>query len=165
MSPKNRPINVSRQISSSSKKAGTRGGSKTNISVRAGPSQQRLARITAALDGERKTGKDSEQSASAMNCVPKEHDVFYTSQPCSTGSLLEPEIITDRSDESSYEESILQEKIAAEFESETPKSEEGNINKKSSFLLKEEAEMRRTVQVLFELEESLLDQHITNIKV
>eukprot|EP00536_Pseudo-nitzschia_multiseries_P012536 jgi/Psemu1/244639/estExt_Genewise1.C_4850004 len=31
-------------------------------------------------------------------------------------------------------------------------------------LSNEEAEMRRTVQILFELEESLLDQHISNIK-
>jgi len=95
---------------------------------------------------------------------------MYLSQNHSTESLIEhdlPKSVTNISDEISNEEDEWEEEegLEVEFELETPKSQEGNKKKKSNRLTEEEAEMRKTVQVLFELEESLLDQHITNIKV
>ena len=94
---------------------------------------------------------------------------MYLSQTHSTESLIEhdlPRSVTNISDEISNEEEEWEDDgIEVEFDLETSKSQEGNKEKKSNCLTKEEAEMRRTVQVLFELEESLLDQHITNIKV
>ena len=93
---------------------------------------------------------------------------MYLSQTQSTESFIEhdrPRSVANISDEISNEENEPQEEESeVGFELETSMSQEGNNKKKSTLLSEEEAEMRRTVQVLFELEESLLDQHITNIK-
>ena len=100
-----------------------------------------------------------------MNCVSSEQGIHLNqTQTHSTERLFERDQI-ETVDYKAHD-GILEEGIEQEFEEveevETPKS--ANL-KKSPPSREEEAEMRKTVQVLFELEESLLDQHITNIKV
>ena len=97
-----------------------------------------------------------------MNCVSSEQDIHLNqTQTHSTERLFERDQI-ETVDYKAHD-GILEEEIEQEVEEvETPKS--ANL-KKSPPSREEEAEMRKTVQVLFELEESLLDQHITNIKV
>ena len=97
-----------------------------------------------------------------MNCVSSEQGIHLNqTQTHSTERLFERDQI-ETVDYKAHD-GILEEEIEQEVEEvETPKS--ANL-KKSPPSREEEAEMRKTVQVLFELEESLLDQHITNIKV
>jgi hypothetical protein len=100
-----------------------------------------------------------------LNCVSSEQDIHLNqTQTHSTERLIERDQI-ETVDYKAHD-GILKEEIEQEVEEveevETPKS--ANL-KKSPPSREEEAEMRKTVQVLFELEESLLDQHITNIKV
>jgi hypothetical protein len=126
-----------------------------------------LARIAAALDWVRNTPTDSEQLTNPLNCVSSEQGIYLSqTQTHSPENFLESdpiETVDYKAHDQVLEEGIEQEfDEFDEFEVDTPKS--ANL-KKSPASRKEEAEMRKTVQVLFELEESLLDQHITNIKV
>lgn len=69
------------------------------------------------------------------------------------------------SDSFSIEEEQKDEDFEEEFGFEIERSPDRKCKKEPTHLSDGEAEMRRTVQVLFELEEALLDQHISNIKV
>ena len=133
----------------------SRGGLKSNVTPHTEPSHQRLARITAALNGERDSMQDSEHSASNLKCVPSELDL-YPSQPRSPETLIEHDLPRKATHDS---DTLLNEDEQEEELFEATEAEE------TTRLGDEEAEMRRTVQVLFELEETLLDQHISNIKV
>ena len=103
-----------------------------------------------------------------MNCVSSGQGIHLNqTQTHSTERLFERdqiETVDYKAHDGILEEEIEQEvqEVEEVEEVETPKS--ANL-KKSPPSREEEAEMRKTVQVLFELEESLLDQHITNIKV
>ena len=127
-----------------------------------------MTRIAAALDWVQNTQTDSEQITNPLNCVSSEQGMHLNqTQTHSTKRLFERDPI-ETVDYKAHD-GVLEEGIEQEFEEledlekvETPKSD--NL-KKSPPSRDEEAEMRRTVQVMFELEESLLDQHITNIKV
>mmetsp|Transcript_45629 Transcript_45629/g.51471 ORF Transcript_45629/g.51471 Transcript_45629/m.51471 type:complete len:633 (-) Transcript_45629:115-2013(-) len=149
------------RISSSSKKAG-RGGSKFKMSSSIGPSQIRLTRIAAALDWVRHTETESEPTATPFNCLSSEQDI-YPRQTHSTERLLGADLIEniDNKSEEEVDEVGIEQEL---FEAEIPKFEEETNVIKSPPLRDEQTEMRRTVQILFELEESLLDQHIINIK-
>ena len=106
------------------------------------PSQQRLSRIAAALSLDR-TNLTPEEVSDLDESQEEERDEFND--------------VVDISDEALFDES--EQGISVELESEI------NEMKEESRLSDEETEMRRTAQALFELEESLLDQHISNIKV
>jgi hypothetical protein len=110
------------------------------------PSQQRLSRIAASLCWEPNTSIYSKPSVSQTHLeeTVAVHDL--------------PRDAVNISDEISIEENEFnKDGVSAELESKTQKTY-GGTNM-------EETEMRRTAQALFESEESLLDQHITNIKV
>ena len=68
------------------------------------------------------------------------------------------------SDKISLEE-YERDEIELLIESETHEPHVENSMEGISHFSDEETEIRKTAQALFELEESLLDQHITNIKV
>jgi hypothetical protein len=127
-----------------------------------------LTRIAAALDWVRNTQTDSEQITNPLNCVSSEHGIYLNQTQTHLTKILFERDPIETVDYKAHN-GVLEEGIKQEFEEleeleevETPKST--NL-KKSPRSRDEEAEMRKTVQVLFELEESLLDQHITNIKV
>ena len=128
-----------------------------------GPSQTRLTRIAAALDWVRNTETESEPTATPFNCLSSEQDM-YLRQTHSTERLLGADLIEniDNKSEEEVDEVGIEQEL---FEAEIPKFEEQTNVIKSPPLRDEQTEMRRTVQILFELEESLLDEHITNIKV
>lgn len=89
---------------------------------------------------------------------------MYLSQTHSTERPFEVDLIEtiDNKEKAEVDEVGTKQEL---FEAKIPKFDEEINVIKSPPLREEETEMRRTVQVLFELEESLLDQHITNIKV
>jgi len=136
---------IKEQRISSSKKPTGRAGSNSNIMASIEPSQHRLSRIAAALCWEPNTSMYSKPSVSQTHLeeTVTDHDL--------------PGDDVDILDELLIEENELNEDgVSAELEPKT-QSTYGDTNM-------EETEMRRTAQALFELEESLLDQHITNIK-
>lgn len=115
------------------------------------PSKQRLSRITAALCWERQTSTGTDPNTNA----PIEQDLSLSqTDPSEDFANLSIDPV-DALDEISIEEND---------ENEEPYYG-GNGMKEESQLSEEETQMRKTAQALFELEESLLDQHITNIKV
>ena len=130
-----------------------REGSKANTTPCLEPSNQRLARITAALNWERDASRDSELVISVPDRSEQE---THVEQNHFSESLVEHDQPRN-AERFSF-------KVPYEEEKETGLIETENIDE-IDLLCDEEAEMRRTVEVLFELEESLLDQHISNIKV
>jgi len=130
------------KISSSSRRSTSRTGSKSNVVATIEPSQKRLSRIAAALSLDR-TNLTSEEVSDLDESQQEERDEFNDA--------------VDISDEALFDES--EQGISDELEPEINEKEE------EPRLSEEETEMRRTAQALFELEESLLDQHISNIKV
>ena len=145
------------QISSSRKQTG-RGGSKSSTTSSVEPSLERLSRITSALSWDRSSLSNLHQSSRPPTFDPEEIDV-QLSQRTHLEEICSDAV--DISDEIEIEKNI--ERLSIGFDSETLKSHGGNNKEESSTI--EETEMRKTAQALFELEESLLDQHITNIKV
>lgn len=142
---------IKEQRISSSKKTGR--GSKLNVpSNNIQPSKERLHRISATLDLARTTEND--------------HSSEQESESLSIGSLLDSDLIeADSNSQREHEikaEVILKERREGRLlKIDTPEFDKTKCVNESDPC---EEEMRKTVQVLFELEESLLDQHITNIK-
>ena len=110
------------------------------------PSEQRLHRIAAALCWEPNTSIDSKPSVSQTHL---EETAAVHDLPGDDVDILD-ELLIEEND-------LNEDRDSAELEPKTQNTY-GDTNT-------EETEMRRTAQALFELEESLLDQHITNIKV
>ena len=132
------------QITSSSRKPTSRGGTKSNATTSIGPSKQRLARITAALSLEGNVPIDS-------NATP-EVDA-YLSQ-----TLQE---------EDEFDDDFSRDAVNVSDEISVDEFEQGGSNdmkEEDDRLSEEETEIRKTAQALFALEESLMDQHISNIK-
>lgn len=108
-----------------------------------------MSRIAAALYWDPNTSRDSKLSASSP--VPQAYpEESFADLDISGGEI---------SDEISIED-IQQSNEGIEVELAV-----GTNMTEQSRMSEEETEMRRTAQELFELEELLLDQHITNIKV
>jgi len=152
------------RISSSRKPTGRR-GSTANVTAIAEPSQQRLARVAAALHWEPSAAMDSKQLASSVDHVPSNQNIYssQTEERFSDHDISRD--VINVSDEISVEEKERNEEVDLDdFELESALSSEENYRTEGTNPIEEETEMRRTVQRLFELEESLLDQHITNIK-
>lgn len=96
-----------------------------------------------------------------------DHSSEQESESLSIGSLLDSDLIeADSNSQREHEikaEVILKERREGRLlKIDTPEFDKTKCVNESDPC---EEEMRKTVQVLFELEESLLDQHITNIKV
>ena len=117
------------------------------------PSQDRLSRITAALCLERNTPTASEEDTYASQTKDEERD---------TDLDLSREIV-NVSNEISIDENENGPSIG--FKADTRTSYTESETKEQSRASEEETEIRRTAQALFELEETILDQHIANIKV
>ena len=109
---------------------------------------------------------DSKQLASSVDHVPSNQNIYssQTEERFSDHDISRD--VINVSDEISVEEKERNEEVDLDdFELESALSSEENYRTEGTNPIEEETEMRRTVQRLFELEESLLDQHITNIKV
>lgn len=150
------------QITSTTKKS-THGISTAGISVcNAPPSQQRLARIAASL------GWNPENS----ELIDVQGLLSSRNKTLSPTGLVERAVdsnssqsVSTLSAEMSDAEDIFQESEESEdLKFRTNLIEDGS-NRNAEPTQEEEAEMRRTVQALFELEEALLNQHMSNIQV
>lgn len=112
-----------------------------------GPSQQRLSRIAVALSLDPTNPTNSNQTPEEAAYLRQIHE--------------------DERDQISDALNISDEVFIEESEQGISVEVEANMDemKEESRLSEEETEIRKTAQALFALEESLLDQHITNIKV
>lgn len=153
-------ISCIQQITSSKSTNATKPGSTaSNIQ----PSKQRLARIEASLAWEE--AESSEQVAvqdllSSQNKALSPTGLVESamdSDPSESVSTLSAEL-SDAEDNFQGDEESNGMKVRAKMI-----QDGGNV--KGEPTQEEEAEMRRTVQALFELEEALLNQHMSNIQV
>eukprot|EP00535_Pseudo-nitzschia_heimii_P005035 CAMPEP_0197191310 /NCGR_PEP_ID=MMETSP1423-20130617/23147_1 /TAXON_ID=476441 /ORGANISM="Pseudo-nitzschia heimii, Strain UNC1101" /LENGTH=598 /DNA_ID=CAMNT_0042643909 /DNA_START=138 /DNA_END=1934 /DNA_ORIENTATION=+ len=141
---------IKEQRISSSRKQASRGGSKSNIMSRNQPSPGRLSRITSVLCLDR----------NAVSFDSAENDVQLSQQQTHLDYLCSDAV--EISNESEIEEDT--EELSIGFDSETETRKSHGVNNKEASSIIEVTEMRKTAQALFEIEESLLDQHIKNIK-
>ena len=122
------------------------------------PSEERLSRITSSLCLDRNAQSNFERSSSLPTPDLIEKDANVSQQ-----SHLEDLSRNDANISDQIESEDNREALPIEFDSGIRNSHRGNEKEESS--VSEVTQMRKTAQALFELEESLLDQHITNIKV
>ena len=146
-----RKSKLSLQTSSSSKK-GSR-GEKSRPFVP--PSPARLARIEAA------TGLAMQHQQETINEILKQ-----SNKALSPTGLVES--LNDAFDEVAEAEELDapdEGMVDVAPRSESKESEDTNETSDGGPTIEEEAELRRTVQALFELEEALLNQHMSNLQV
>lgn len=121
------------------------------------PTKERLLRISNVLNG--LNNCDSGDYLQAVKRFPLLNGTDSNDDP-SIGSILDCDFIEDK-------QTVQSQSEVKQGDREEPQHVEigGDlVYDKSDSSTDEEAQMRSTIQQLFELEESLLDQHITNIK-
>mmetsp|Transcript_11589 Transcript_11589/g.20452 ORF Transcript_11589/g.20452 Transcript_11589/m.20452 type:complete len:250 (+) Transcript_11589:381-1130(+) len=151
-------IKEQRVTSSSSNRKSMRSATKNAVPAKIQLSQERLARIFAALESSQDHSNSSKEAGVQKLLSARNKQLSPTGLVENTEDPDYPESVSTLSGEMSDLEDIFEDGPEA-----IVSTNEGS-NKQRKPTEEEEAEMRRTVQALFELEEALLNQHMSNIQ-